>query len=151
MKKPEVVLCSPVRTAIGAYGGSLKDVTAPDLGATVIRGSLKRAGLAADKVQGVVMGNVIQAGVKMNPVRQAGIAGGVPVEVPAMTVNRVCGSGAQAIIRCGSGGNKRGLRGNYNRFCGRCRQCRRWCDRPWSPHWRQRGYTDNAPAPFAEA
>lgn len=97
MKKPEVVLCSPVRTAIGTYGGSLKDVTAPELGATVIRESLKRAGLAADKPQGLVMGNVIQAGVKMNPARQAGITGGLPVDVPALTVNRVCGSGAQAI------------------------------------------------------
>jgi acetyl-CoA C-acetyltransferase len=58
---------------------------------------LKRAGLAADKVQTLVLGNVIQAGVKMNPARQAGIGGGLPVEVPALTVNRVCGSGAQAV------------------------------------------------------
>lgn len=97
MNTPEVVLCAPVRTAIGTYGASLKDVAAPDLGATAIRESLKRAGLPPNKVQGLVMGNVIQAGVKMNPARQAGVAAGLPVEVPALTVNRVCGSGAQAI------------------------------------------------------
>lgn len=98
MSKIEVVLCNPVRTPIGTYGGSLKDMPAPALGAVVIRESLRRSGLAADKVQALVMGNVIQAGVKMNPARQAGIEGGLPVEVPALTVNRVCGSGAQAVI-----------------------------------------------------
>ncbi|MFX1677389.1 acetyl-CoA C-acetyltransferase [Paraburkholderia sp. A2WS-5] len=97
MSNVEVVLCSPVRTAIGTYGGTLRDLPAPTLGAAVIRESLKRAGLAADKVHSLVMGNVIQAGVKMNPGRQAGIAAGLPVDVPALTVNRVCGSGAQAI------------------------------------------------------
>lgn len=97
MSKIEVVLCNPVRTAIGTYGGSLKDMPAPALGAAVVSESLKRAGLPADKVQSLVMGNVIQAGVKMNPARQAGIGAGLPVEVPALTVNRVCGSGAQAI------------------------------------------------------
>ncbi len=98
MSKFETVLCHPVRTAIGTYGGSLKDLPAPDLGAAVIRETLKRSGLQADQVQTLVMGNVIQAGVKMNPARQAGIAGGLPVEVPALTVNRVCGSGAQGIV-----------------------------------------------------
>jgi acetyl-CoA C-acetyltransferase len=97
MSKVEVVLCNPVRTAIGTYGGTLKDFPAPALGAAAIRESLKRAGVASDKVQSVVMGNVIQAGVKMNPARQAGIGAGLPVDVPALTVNRVCGSGAQAI------------------------------------------------------
>ena len=97
MNPCEVVLCNPVRTAIGTYGGSLQEVPAPDLGAAVIRETLKRSGLALDKVQGVVMGNVIQAGVKMNPARQAAIAAGLPVEVPALTVNRICGSGAQGI------------------------------------------------------
>jgi acetyl-CoA C-acetyltransferase len=86
-----------VRTAVGTYGGSLKDVSATDLGAAAIRETLKRSGLPADKVQTLVMGNVIQAGVKMNPARQAGIAAGLPVEVPALTVNRVCGSGAQGV------------------------------------------------------
>lgn len=98
MSKIETVLCHPVRTAIGTYGGSLKDVPAPDLGACVIRETLKRSDLQADQVQTLVMGNVIQAGVKMNPARQAGIAGGLPVEVPALTVNRVCGSGAQGVV-----------------------------------------------------
>ena len=98
MSKTEVVLCNPVRIAIGTYGGSLKDIPAPDLGAAVIREVLKRSGLSSDKVQTLVMGNVIQAGVKMNPARQAGIAAGLPVSVPALTVNRVCGSGAQGIV-----------------------------------------------------
>ncbi|MFN2359465.1 MAG: acetyl-CoA C-acyltransferase, partial [Marinobacter sp.] len=97
MAKRDVVLCSPVRTAIGTYCGSLKDVSAPDLGAVVIRESLARAGLTGGNVDSLVMGNVIQAGVKMNPARQAGIGAGLPVDVPALTVNRVCGSGAQAI------------------------------------------------------
>lgn len=84
MSQKDVVICNPVRTAIGTYGGSLKDMPAPDLGATVIRETLKRSGLSADKVQTLVMGNVIQAGVKMNPARQTGIAAGLPVEVPAL-------------------------------------------------------------------
>lgn len=97
MSNVDVVLCHPVRTPIGTYAGALKDVPAPALGAIAIRESLRRSGLAADKVQALVMGNVIQAGVKMNPARQAGIGAGLPVEVPALTVNRVCGSGAQAV------------------------------------------------------
>ena len=97
MNQPEVVLCHPVRTAIGTYGGSVKDIPAPDLGAVAIRETLKRSGLAPDRIQTLVMGNVIQAGVKMNPARQAGIAAGLPVDVPALTVNRVCGSGAQGV------------------------------------------------------
>src|ERR1700719_2322779 len=98
MSARDVVLCSPVRTAIGAYNGSLKGVPATDLGATVVRETLKRSGLDPAAVGSVVLGNVIQAGNKMNPARQASIGGGVPVSVPAMTVNRVCGSGAQAIV-----------------------------------------------------
>jgi acetyl-CoA C-acetyltransferase len=97
MTTRQIVLCSPVRTAIGTYGGSLKDIAAPELGAAAIRETLKRSGLAADKIEALVMGNVIQAGVKMNPARQSGIAAGLPVEVPALTVNRVCGSGAQGV------------------------------------------------------
>jgi len=98
MSSREIVLCQPVRTAIGAFNGALKSVAATDLGATVVRETLKRNKLDAAHVGGVVMGNVIQAGNKMNPARQASIGGGVPVSVPAMTVNRVCGSGAQAIV-----------------------------------------------------
>jgi len=98
MTTHDVVLCSPVRTAIGAYNGSLKTIPAPELGAAVVRETLKRSGLDVAAIGSVVMGNVIQAGNKMNPARQAAIGGGVPVSVPAMTVNRVCGSGAQAIV-----------------------------------------------------
>src|SRR6266436_1676417 len=93
-----VVLSSPVRTAIGTFGGSLKDSSAADLGAVAIKATLARAGLTPDEIGTTVMGNVIQAGAKMNPARQAAIRAGLPVSVPAMTVNRVCGSGAQAIL-----------------------------------------------------
>ena len=98
MNSRDIVICQPVRTAIGAYNGSLKSVPAPALGAVVVRETLKRAGLDAAALGSVVMGNVVQAGNKMNPARQAAIGGGAPVEVPAMTVNRVCGSGVQAIV-----------------------------------------------------
>jgi acetyl-CoA C-acetyltransferase len=98
MTTKQVVLCNPVRSAIGTYNGSLKEVPATDLGATVIRETLKRSGLTADQIQTVVMGNVIQAGNKMNPARQAAIGAGLPVNIPAMTVNRVCGSGAQGVV-----------------------------------------------------
>jgi acetyl-CoA C-acetyltransferase len=97
MSTREVVLCNPTRTAIGAFNGSLRGVPATELGAIVVRETLKRSGLEADRLGSVVMGNVIQAGNRMNPARQAAIGGGVPVFVPSMTVNRVCGSGAQAI------------------------------------------------------
>lgn len=92
-----VVLCAPVRTAIGTYGGTLKDLAAPALGALVIAETLKRAGASVDTIDSVIMGQVVQAGAKMNPARQAAIAARLPDSVPAMTVNRVCGSGAQAI------------------------------------------------------
>ena len=97
MANREIVICSPVRTAIGTYGGTLKDMPAVDLGAVVVRATVDRAKLPPGDVDTVVMGNVVQAGNKMNPARQAAIHGGVPVGIPAMTVNRVCGSGAQAI------------------------------------------------------
>lgn len=96
--KHNVVLCHPCRTAIGTYGGSLKSIAATELGATVIRETLKRARLDPAAVGSVVLGQVIQAGSRMNPARQAARAAGLPVEVPAMTINRVCGSGAQAVI-----------------------------------------------------
>jgi len=71
---------------------------AADLGAVAIRAAVERAGLKPDEIDNVAMGNVIQAGTKMNPARQAAVKAGLPVTVPAMTVNRVCGSGAQAIV-----------------------------------------------------
>jgi acetyl-CoA C-acetyltransferase len=98
MTSRSVVFAEPVRTAIGAFGGALKDVTAPTLGAVAIKGAVERAGIRPDDVQTVVMGNVVQAGEKMNPARQAGVHAGLPVTTPALTVNRVCGSGAQAIV-----------------------------------------------------
>ena len=98
MHQREVILCNPVRTAIGTFGGSLKSVPATELGATVVRAVLDRSKLDGSKVSSVVLGNVIQAGNKMNPARQSAVHGGIPVDVPAMTVNRVCGSGAQAIV-----------------------------------------------------
>ena len=93
-----VVFAEPVRTAIGTFGGSLKDVPAPDLGAVAIGAAVARAELRPDEMETVVMGNVVQAGAKMNPARQAAVHAGLPVTVPAFTVNRVCGSGAQAIV-----------------------------------------------------
>jgi len=98
MPSHDPVICAPVRTAIGAFGGSLKNVPASDLGAIAIKAALERAGLAPDRVDTVIMGQVLQAGTGMNPARQAAIGAGLPVNVPAMTVNRVCGSGAQAVI-----------------------------------------------------
>ena len=98
MTQSNIVLCGAARTAIGTYNGSLKDVAAPELGAIVIRDALKRAGADGAKVDTVVMGQVVQAGAKMNPARQAAIKAGIPPHVPAMTVNRVCGSGVQAVI-----------------------------------------------------
>ena len=98
MASHSVVIAEPVRTAIGAFGGTLKDVPAPDLGAVAIRAAVERAGLSPDEIETAAMGNVIQAGTKMNPARQAAVQAGLPVTVPAMTVNRVCGSGAQAIV-----------------------------------------------------
>ena len=98
MATHEVVLCAPVRTAIGAFNGSLKTTPAVELGAAVVRAAVARAGLDPAKVDSVLMGNVVQAGNRMNPARQASVLGGLPVEVPAMTLNRVCGSGAQAVV-----------------------------------------------------
>lgn len=98
MSKQEIIVAEPVRTAIGAFNGSLKGIAAPDLGATAISDVVRRAAIAADKVQSVIMGNVVQAGNRMNPARQAAVGGGIPVTAPALTVNRVCGSGAQAIV-----------------------------------------------------
>ncbi|HDR9053480.1 TPA: thiolase family protein [Burkholderia vietnamiensis] len=93
----QVVICSPVRTPIGAFGGTLKDVAATALGAAALREAVRRSEIDPAELASVVMGNVVQAGNKMNPARQAAVAGGIPVTVPALTVNRVCGSGAQAI------------------------------------------------------
>jgi acetyl-CoA C-acetyltransferase len=92
------VILSACRTPIGAFGGSLKPLSAADLGAIVIREAIARAGIDAKDVGDVVMGCVLQAGAGMNVARQAALQGGVPVEVPAETVNRVCGSGLTAVV-----------------------------------------------------
>lgn len=98
-RKREVVVLSAVRTPIGKYGGSLKDLPPTELGAAVIRESIKRAGLRSDEVGQVVFGNVIHTESKdMYLSRVAAVRGGVPVEAPALTVNRLCGSGLQAIV-----------------------------------------------------
>jgi acetyl-CoA C-acetyltransferase len=95
--RPDIVICSPVRTAIASFGGSLKGTTTAALGAHVVAAAVRRSNLDPGRVDTVVMGNVVQAGNGMNVARQAAISGGLPVSVPAMTVNRVCGSGAQAV------------------------------------------------------
>jgi acetyl-CoA C-acetyltransferase len=104
----DTVLLGACRTPIGAFGGAFKDLSAVDLATVVIREALARARIAPGDVGDVLMGCVLQAGAGMNVARQAALKAGLPVEVPAETVNRVCGSGLQAVvhaaeaIRCGS-------------------------------------------------
>lgn len=93
----EVVIASAVRTAIGKFGGSLLPMSAPELGAIVIKEALKRANVPGEKVDEVIFGNVLQAGLGQNPARQASIKAGLPIEVPAFTVNKVCGSGLKCV------------------------------------------------------
>ena len=93
----DVVIVSAVRTALGSFGGTLKDVSAVDLGATVIKEAITRAGVKPELVEEVIMGNVIQAGLGQNTARQATIKAGLPNEVPAMTINKVCGSGLRSV------------------------------------------------------
>lgn len=93
----EVVIVSAVRTALGSFGGTLKDVPAAELGALVIKEALNRAGVNGNQVDEVLMGNVVQAGLGQNVARQAAVKAGLPVEVPAMTINKVCGSGLRTV------------------------------------------------------
>ncbi|MBV7273195.1 acetyl-CoA C-acetyltransferase [Clostridiaceae bacterium UIB06] len=93
----EVVIVSAVRTAVGKFGGALKDVPAAELGAIVIKEALSRASVKPELVDEVVMGNVVQAGLGQNVARQAVIKAGLPEEVPAFTLNKVCGSGLRAV------------------------------------------------------
>lgn len=88
----EVVIVSAVRTAIGSFQGTLKDVPATTLGSIVIKEALARAGVAGEHVDEVIMGNVLAAGLGQNPARQAAIKAGLPHEVSALTINKVCGS-----------------------------------------------------------
>jgi len=94
----DAVIVSGVRTAIGTYGGGLAEVSAVKLGEICIRAALGRADLKPNQVDEVIMGNVLQAGLGQNPARQASVNAGLPVDIPAMTINKVCGSGLKAVI-----------------------------------------------------
>ena len=93
----EVVIVAAVRTAIGSFGGSLKDISAVELGSIVIKNAIERAGLKPGQVDEVIMGNVLGAGLGQNVARQMSVHAGVPVTVPAFTINKVCGSGLKAV------------------------------------------------------
>src|SRR6185437_11807882 len=94
----EIVIVGAARTPIGKFGGSLAKTPAAELGALVIRKVLERAGVAPEQVSEVIMGQVLTAGVGQNPARQAAIKAGLPYLIPAMTINKVCGSGLQAAM-----------------------------------------------------
>src|SRR5688572_20126052 len=97
MKK--VYIVSAVRTPMGSFGGSLKDFTAPQLGAVAIKAAVERAGIKPEQVQEVLMGCVVQANLGQAPARQASMLAGLPAEVVATTVNKVCASGMKAIAQ----------------------------------------------------
>lgn len=94
----DIVIVSAARTAIGSFGGTLADISAPELGALVTREVITRAGITADSVNDVILGNVLQAGLGQNPARQAAIKAGIPETVPATSINVVCGSGLKSVI-----------------------------------------------------
>ncbi|PYS50106.1 MAG: acetyl-CoA C-acyltransferase [Acidobacteria bacterium] len=93
----EIVIISAVRTPIGKFQGMLKPMSATQLGALVVKAVVERAGLAAEQIDEVIMGNVVQAGLGQNPARQAALRGGLTADVAAMTINKVCGSGLKAV------------------------------------------------------
>src|SRR6202166_1851605 len=103
----DVVIVSAARTAVGKFGGSLAKIASPDLGAIVIRALLERATLKPEQISEVILGQVLAAGSGQNPARQALIKAGLPAAIPAMTINKVCGSGLKAVmlaaqaVRCG--------------------------------------------------
>ena len=99
----EAVIISAARTPVGKFLGSLKGFSAPELGAIVVRESVKRAGIKPEDVDEVIMGCVIQAGLGQNPARQAALNGGIPSTVAAVTVNKVCGSGLKAVMMAAQG------------------------------------------------
>lgn len=94
----DVVICSAVRTAIGSFNGTLSPLKASDLGTVVIKEAIKRAGIAPDQVEEVIMGNVLQAAAGQGPARQAAINAGVPITSPAYSINIICGSGLKSVI-----------------------------------------------------
>ena len=91
------VICEAVRTATGKFQGSLQSIEAPKLGAHVVKAIVERSGIAPDKIDEVIMGNVLQAGLGQNPARQAALFGGLPNSIAAFTVNKVCGSGLKSV------------------------------------------------------
>ncbi|MCX4165177.1 MULTISPECIES: acetyl-CoA C-acetyltransferase [Paraburkholderia] len=94
----DVVIVSAARTAVGKFSGSLAKIAAPELGATVIRAVLERAGLKPEQVSEVILGQVLAAGSGQNPARQSLIKAGLPTSVPGLTINKVCGSGLKAVM-----------------------------------------------------
>jgi acetyl-CoA C-acetyltransferase len=94
----EVVIVSAARTPVGRFGGTLKDIPAVQLGAIAIKEALKRAGVAPEQVDEVILGNVLQAGLGQNPARQVVIHSGLPKEVPATSINKVCASGLKSVM-----------------------------------------------------
>ena len=94
----DIVIVAATRTAIGKFGGALAKIPAPELGATVIRELLARAKLQPDQISEVILGQVLTAGSGQNPARQALIKAGLPAAIPAMTINKVCGSGLKAVM-----------------------------------------------------
>ncbi|CAG9196676.1 putative acyltransferase [Paraburkholderia tropica] len=94
----EIVIVSAARTAVGKFGGSLAKIAAPDLGAIAIKAALERAGLKPEQVSDVILGQVLTAGSGQNVARQASLKAGLPASVPAMTINKVCGSGLKAVM-----------------------------------------------------
>jgi acetyl-CoA C-acetyltransferase len=94
----DIVIVAAARTAVGKFGGSLAKVAAPDLGAAVVRALLERSGLSGEQIGEVILGQVLTAGSGQNPARQTVIKAGLPVGVPGMTINKVCGSGLKAVM-----------------------------------------------------
>jgi len=99
----EPVILSAVRTPIGKFQGALKSMPATQLGSLVVRAAVERAGLEADQIDEVIMGNVLSAGLGQNPARQAALGGGLPPDVAALTINKVCGSGLKAVALAAQG------------------------------------------------
>jgi acetyl-CoA C-acetyltransferase len=93
----DVVIVSACRTAIGNYGGALKDVSPVELATVVIKEAMMRAGIRGEQVEEVILGSILQAGNKQNPARQAAVYAGIPFSVPSMTINKLCGSGLRAV------------------------------------------------------
>jgi len=99
----EVVIVGAARTPVGRFGGTLKDIPAVQLGAIAVKEALKRAGVSPEQVNEVILGNVLQAGLGQNPARQVVIHSGIPKEVPATAINKVCASGLKSVMMAVAG------------------------------------------------